>query len=43
MEEQIKQIADRLRGMREVLEISIDAAAETCAITKEQYLNFESG
>ena len=43
MDEQIKQIADRLRGMREVLEISIDAAAETCAITKEQYLNFESG
>jgi len=43
MEEQIKQIADRLRGMREVLEISTDAAAETCAITKEQYLNFESG
>jgi len=43
MEEQIKQIADRLRGMREVLEISADAAAETCAITKEQYMNFESG
>jgi len=43
MEEQIKQIADRLRGMREVLEISTDAAAETCAITKEQYMNFESG
>jgi len=43
MDEQIKQIADRLRGMREVLEISTNAAAETCAITKEQYLNFESG
>ena len=43
MEEQIKQIADRLRGMREVLEISPDAAAATCAISKEQYLNFESG
>ena len=43
MDEQIKQIADRLRGMREVLEISPDAAATTCAITKEQYLNFESG
>ena len=43
MDEQIKQIADRLRGMREVLEISPDAAATTCAISKEQYLNFESG
>ncbi|MEI6678683.1 MAG: cupin domain-containing protein [Mariniphaga sp.] len=43
MEEQIRQIADRLRGMREVLEISADEAAVTCAISKEQYLNFESG
>ena len=43
MDEQIKQIADRLRGMREVLEISPDAAAATCAITTAQYLNFESG
>ena len=43
MEEPIKQIADRLRGMREVLEISLEAAAKTCAITKEQYLKIESG
>jgi quercetin dioxygenase-like cupin family protein len=43
MDEQIKQIADRLRGMREVLEISAEAAAVTCAVTKEQYLSFESG
>ncbi len=43
MEEQIRQIADRLRGMREVLEITPDEAAATCNIPKEQYLNFESG
>lgn len=43
MDEQIKQIADRLRGMREVLEISPDEAAATCSIPEEQYLNFESG
>lgn len=43
MEEQIRQIADRLRGMREVLEISPDEAAATCAISREQYLNLESG
>jgi len=43
MEEQIKQIADRLRGMREVLEISDIEAATTCAITRKQYLNYESG
>ena len=43
MDEQIKQIADRLRAMREVLAISPDAAATTCGITKDQYMNFESG
>jgi len=43
MEEPIRQIADRLRGMREVLNISPDEAALTCALTAAQYLNFESG
>ena len=43
MEEQIKQIADRLSGMREVLEISVEEAAETCGVTQEQYHEFESG
>lgn len=43
MDEQIRQIADRLRGMREVLDISPDEAAKNCAITKDQYLDFESG
>ena len=43
MDEQIRQIADRLREMREVLDISPDEAAESCAIAKEQYLGFESG
>ena len=43
MDEQIKQIADRLRGMREVLEITPEEAALTCSLTKEQYLNYESG
>lgn len=43
MDEQIRQIANRLCGMREVLEISPEEAALTCDITKDQYLNFESG
>jgi len=43
MEDQIKQIAERLKGLREVLEISDDDAATTCEITKEQYLHYESG
>ncbi len=43
MEEQIKQIAERLKGMREVLEISTAEAAKTCGIEKEEYLKYESG
>lgn len=43
MEEQIIQIAERLKGMREVLNITAEEAAATCAISKEQYLKYESG
>ncbi len=43
MEEQIKRIADRLRGMREILGISEEEAAETCDLTLAQYLEIESG
>ena len=43
MEEQIKRIADRLRGIREVLGISLDEAAATCGVTAAQYNDIESG
>ena len=43
MEEQIKQIAERLKGMREVLNISASEAASTCAVSEEHYLIYESG
>jgi transcriptional regulator with XRE-family HTH domain len=43
MDDQIKQIAERLKGLREVLEISVDEAAITCGITKEEYQKYESG
>lgn len=43
MEEQIRQIAERLRGLREVLEITADDAANTCGIGVEKYLEYESG
>lgn len=43
MEEQIQQIAERLRGMREVLEITTGEAAKTCDVTEAQYLTYESG
>ncbi|SHE36878.1 transcriptional regulator, XRE family with cupin sensor [Mariniphaga anaerophila] len=43
MEEQIKQTAKRLRGLREVLDIDAADAAQTCGISTEDYLEFESG
>jgi len=43
MEEQIRRIADRLRGIREILGISLEEAAETCDLTPAQYLDLESG
>ena len=43
MEQQIIEIADRLKGMRESLEISIEKAAQTCDVPVADYLKFESG
>lgn len=43
MERQIIEIADRLKGMRESLEISPERAAMTCDVPVTDYLKFESG
>jgi len=43
MEEQIRQIAERLKGLREVLEVTVEDAAKTCGIGVEKYLEYESG
>jgi len=43
MEEQIRLIAERLKGLREVLDISVEDAADACHIEKEKYLEYESG
>jgi mannose-6-phosphate isomerase-like protein (cupin superfamily) len=43
MEEQIRLIAERLKGLREVLNISIPEAAKVCGIEEEKYLEYESG
>ena len=43
MEEAIKQIGDRLKGLREVLEAPVAEMASLCGITEEQYLRMESG
>jgi quercetin dioxygenase-like cupin family protein len=43
MELQIIEIADRLKKMRESLEISPEKAAHTCEIPVADYLKYESG
>ncbi len=42
-EEAIRQIGERLKGLREVLEISVDEMATVCGITPEAYLRMEAG
>jgi transcriptional regulator len=42
-EEAIKQIGERLKGLRDVLEIPVDEIAALCGITPEAYLQMESG
>lgn len=43
MNEQIKQIAERLVGLRDALEISAEEMAKSCNLSTEKYLELESG
>ena len=43
MDEQIKQIAERLRGLRGVLELTADDIARDCDISAEEYRLAETG
>lgn len=43
MDDQIKQIAERLRGLREVLELTAEDIAYDCDISAEEYLLAETG
>ncbi len=43
MNDQIKQIAERLRGLREVLELSVEELASESGITAEEYAQAETG
>lgn len=43
MNEQIKQIADRLAGLRDALELSPEEMAREAHLTTEEYLRMESG
>ena len=43
MDEQMKQIGERLRGLRDVLDIEVGEIARLCGISEEQYLEMENG
>ena len=43
MNEEIKLIAERLKGLREALELGVEDVAATCRLTPEQYIELESG
>lgn len=43
MNEEIKQIAERLRGLRDALEVTPEEMAATCGVTPGQYAEMESG
>ena len=43
MDEQLKQIGERLRGLRDVLDIPVSEMAETIGINAEKYEKIEAG
>jgi len=43
MEEQLKQIGERLRGLRDVLDLPAQEVADTCGISLETYEKIERG
>jgi len=43
MNSQIKHIAERLRGLRDSLDLTIGQAAEKCSVVEADYAQYESG
>nr|WP_319999680.1 XRE family transcriptional regulator [uncultured Draconibacterium sp.] len=43
MNGQIKEIAMRLRGLRDMLNLSVDEIATSCRVSAEEYEDYESG
>ena len=41
--EQLKQIGERLHGLRDVLDITVDEMAETISVSPEKYEKIERG
>jgi len=43
MNTQIKQIAERLRGLRDSLDLTVGQAAEKCDVSEADFIRYESG
>lgn len=43
MNEEIKAVAQRLIGLRDIMDVSVEEAAGVCGISIEQYQKYESG
>ena len=43
MNEELKGVADRLKGLREIMDISVETAAQVCGIPPAQYASYETG
>ena len=43
MNEEIKAVADRLIGLREIMDVSVEEAAGVCGISIDQYKKYETG
>lgn len=43
MDEQLRQLGQRLKGLREVLDLTEEEVAQTCGIAPEKYRKIESG
>lgn len=40
---EIKSVAERLKGLRDILDVSEEEAAEACCVSVEQYKKYEAG
>ena len=43
MNEQIRQIAERIRGLRDIAQLSVETCAQDLGIAAEVYRRYESG
>ena len=43
MDNQVLQIAERIRGLRDISDISVAEMAKRCEVSEEEYVAFEAG